>query len=131
MSITNLIYKIKSKTGIDKTTILFLFIILGVGMGSFALGRLSIQNDNLSKKTEITASGINSQNILINKEFEKNDVLLEESIREKKYVASKNGKMYYPLGCGAAKRIKPENEVWFSSEIEAEKSGYTKSSVCK
>ncbi len=131
MSITNFIHKIKSKTHIDKTTILFLFIIIGVGIGSFALGRLSIKSSNSNINTKITASGIYSENTLINQSIEKNDVLSEEIYREKKYVASKNGKMYYPLGCNSAKRIKPENEVWFSSELDAEKSGYIKSSMCK
>ena len=55
----------------------------------------------------------------------------DDEIKERRYVASKNGKMYYPLGCASAKRIKPENEVWFSTENEAIKSGYTKSSMCK
>lgn len=131
MSITNFIHKIKSKTNIDKTNILFLFIIVGVGIGSFALGRLSIINRDLNKNSDISASGIHSQNILVNQRNDKEEVLIEESTKEKKYVASKNGKMYYPLGCGASKRIKTENEVWFNSEIEAEKSGYTKSSLCK
>lgn len=131
MSITNLIDKIKSNTYIDKTTILFLFIIIGVGIGSFALGRLSINND-MAKNVEITASGINTKNILTNNSNTENDIITTANEnREKKYVASKNGKMYYPLGCNSAKRIKPENEVWFSTELDAEKSGYTKSSMCK
>lgn len=130
MSITNFIHKIKSKTNIDKTTILFLFIIVGVGIGSFALGRLSV-NHNFINELEISASGINSQKISTDQESPQDNISLINEVREKKYVASKNGKMYYPLGCSASKRIKPENEIWFSSEIEAQKSGYTKSSMCK
>jgi len=130
MSITNLIDKIKSKTSIDKITILFLFIIMGVGISSFALGRLSTRND-FSKNLEISASGLSQKDILTNQIIEPADKTITNTIKEKKYVASKNGKMYYPLGCSGANRIKEENEVWFSSEIEAEKSGYTRSSTCK
>lgn len=42
-------------------------------------------------------------------------------------VASKNGTKYYWPWSSWAKRIKPENEVWFNSEAEAQKAGYSKS----
>ena len=48
-----------------------------------------------------------------------------------KYVASKNGKLYYPVNCKGANRIKPDNRVWFDTVTDAEKSGYTPSSSCK
>jgi hypothetical protein len=57
--------------------------------------------------------------------------LQSDQPQERRYVASKNGKMYYSLGCSGAKRIKKENEVWFSTSLDAEKSGYTRSSTCK
>lgn len=43
-------------------------------------------------------------------------------------VASKNGTKYYWPWSPWAKRIKPENLVWFKSESEAQKAGYSKSS---
>ncbi len=123
--------KIKSKTYIDKSTILFLFIIVGVGISSFALGRLSVDND-FGQKLELGASSISPNKLILDENIreDKNPLTNEES-KEKRYVASKNGRMYYPLGCASAKRIKPENEVWFSSESDALKSGYIKSSMCK
>lgn len=42
-------------------------------------------------------------------------------------VASKNSKIYHWPWEAAAKKIKPENEVWFKSEAEAQASGRTKS----
>jgi len=129
MSITNLIDKIKSNNPIDKNTILFLFIIIGVGISSFSLGRLSINSD-LGKDLEISASSLSQRNTP-DTILEQNNQKTIDAAKEKRYVASKNGKMYYPIGCSAAKRIKPENEIWFSSETEAEKSGYIKSSMCK
>ena len=44
MSIHNLIDKIKSKTDIDNMTIVYLSIIVGVSIGSFGLGRISVNN---------------------------------------------------------------------------------------
>lgn len=130
MSIPNIIHKIKGNTGVDKLTVLYLFIIIGVGIGSFGLGRLSV-NNNLGGSSDVTAMAtkpyVENQNI-------KDDKILETksmSFTEKRYVASKNGKMYYSLGCSGAKRIKPENEVWFSTSDDAEKAGYTKSTTCK
>jgi len=47
------------------------------------------------------------------------------------FVASKQGKKYFPLGCGTAKSIKEENKVFFGSEAEAEQAGYERSLTCK
>jgi len=130
MSIPDLIHKIKSKTDIDKSTILFLFIIVGVGISSFGLGRLSLNND-LNVKNDITT--YSEENLLENQNVNSIPTGIAEPIqmKEKRYVASKNGKMYYSLGCSGAKRIKPENEVWFATSEDAEKSGFALSSTCK
>ena len=131
MSIPNIIDKIKSKVGIDRMTILFLFVIMGVGIGSFALGRLSVldlkeplNNNEVLGKTDYS---LKSDNIV------SNDISDFKLIQPKdhRYVASKNGKIYYSIGCSGASRIKPENEVWFSTMIDAEKSGFTQSTSCK
>ena len=133
MSITNFMHKIKGNTAIDKITILYLCIIVGVGISSFGLGRFSaIQNE--VKDDDIRRGGqgemINNQNQI---EGIKEESSLSEPIvsKEKRYVASKNGKMYYSLGCSGANRIKKENEVWFGSKEDAEKSGYASSTSCK
>ncbi len=129
MSIHNIFDKIKSNLGLDNITIVYLLVIVGVGTGSFALGRLSIsdsynQADNMAQ--------VEPKALIEDAEVNKADILpINQSQTEKRYVASKNGKMYYPLGCGGAKRIKKENEVWFKTAEEAEKSGYTRSVTCK
>lgn len=46
------------------------------------------------------------------------------------FVASKNGKKYYPLSCGGAKRIKEENKIYFATTEEAERAGYGKALNC-
>lgn len=47
------------------------------------------------------------------------------------FVASKQGKKYFPVDCGSAKTIKEENRVYFGSESEAEGAGYTRTATCK
>ena len=130
MSIPNLIHKIKSKTGIDKMTLLYLFVIIGVGIGSFGLGKLSVGNLTEEQAGVVMADrDVKGSEITTNTDRELPVAGLDT--KEKRYVASKNGKMYYSLGCSGSKRIKSENEVWFSTQSDAEKSGYTLSSTCK
>jgi hypothetical protein len=47
------------------------------------------------------------------------------------FVASKQGKKYFPVDCGTAKAIKEENKVYFGSESEAVSAGYERSLTCK
>ncbi len=130
MSIPNILHKIKGDISIDKSTIMFLFIIVGVGISSFLLGRLSVDNRFEIKSEMVASNGINI--IEGNTTDNPSDPsLLPVQNGEKRYVASKNGKMYYSFGCSGAKRIKPENEVWFSKSEDAEKSGYTRATSCK
>ena len=136
MSINDFLNKIKSKTGIDKVTIVYLLIIVGVGISSFGLGRISLNNslnensdsDMIMTETENEKESANWRTDIKNNEISSTQ---PTQFMEKRYVASKNGKMYYSLGCSGAKRINPENEVWFSTREDAEKSGYALSSACK
>lgn len=118
MSINDFMNKIKGKIGIDSMTIVCFCIIVLVSLGSFGLGRLSMTKIDNVDQLNVKEEGIN---------ISKN----EGDTKEKLYVASKNGKLYYSLGCAGAKRISPKNEVWFASSIDAEKSGYTLSTSCK
>lgn len=49
---------------------------------------------------------------------------------EKNYVASANGKLYYPANCKAAARIKEENRMWFATVAEAKANGLTLAKNC-
>ena len=44
------------------------------------------------------------------------------------FIGSKNSDKYHWPWCAPAKNIKPENEVWFKSEAEAQAAGYSPSS---
>ncbi len=48
----------------------------------------------------------------------------------KKYVGSRNSNKYHLPGCRWAKRINPENEVWFSNPEEAAAGGYVPCKSC-
>lgn len=127
MSINDFINKIKGKLTVDTFTIMCLFVIVGVGVSAFGLGRLSVI-DNLKNDQVVT---ISDNNILLNSEIEKNIKYTSENSKEKRYVASKNGKLYYTIGCSGSQRISVKNQIWFASILDAEKSGYSFSSSCK
>jgi len=46
------------------------------------------------------------------------------------FLASINGKAYYPKDCAAANRIKEENRIWFNTKEEAELQGYQPAQNC-
>ncbi len=46
------------------------------------------------------------------------------------FIASVNGKNYYPAGCSAAYKIKKENQIRFKSAQAAEARGYQPSKSC-
>jgi hypothetical protein len=46
------------------------------------------------------------------------------------FVASSQGKKYYPINCTAAQSLSEKNKIYFTSEAEAQAKGYTKSSSC-
>jgi hypothetical protein len=126
MSIIDSLKKIKEKSGIDTYTIMCLFIIVGVGISSFGLGRLSVENDSFQEDKIITTD-ISNQ---LGSAEKISSNISDNSLQNKRYVASKNGKLYYTVGCSGAKRISPKNEIWFETAEEAEKSGYELSTSC-
>jgi len=146
MSIPKLYNKIKGNLAIDKTTIMYLLIVIGVGVSAFGLGRLSVdvnsKNDKITSRQDgYDVAGKEYNREYIREELNKENLqLLSSSINNKEsnlstakknYVASKNGKLYYSLGCPGIKRIKVTNQVWFATSSDAEKAGFTKSSSCK
>lgn len=49
----------------------------------------------------------------------------------KEYVGSKRSNKYHLPGCRWAKRINPENEIWFASAEDAEAHGYKPCGTCQ
>lgn len=46
------------------------------------------------------------------------------------FVASANGKLYYPANCKSAARIKEENRVWFATAEDAKREGLLPAKNC-
>ena len=143
MSINHFTDKIKGIIDIDNTTIMCLLVVILVGISSFGLGRLStVDNKDMSGNNEIILEN-NNTNIVkgeIGKsvKVDSSQQIVDGNIqqiqkiqKEKLYVASKNGKLYYGINCSGASRIKEENKVWFASKVDAEKAGYSISTSCK
>lgn len=120
MSINDFMNKIKGQIDIDRVTLMCLCVIVLVGFGSFGLGRLSVSN----VEDEKVLNRQDSNASLIEKEIG------DSSFKERMYVASKNGKLYYTKGCSGAKRIAQKNEVWFATKEDAEQAGYSFSASC-
>lgn len=49
----------------------------------------------------------------------------------KKYVGSVNSDKYHRSSCEWARKIKPNNEIWFSSAEDAHSQGYVACKVCR
>jgi hypothetical protein len=132
MSIADFFDKIKGSRTIDRTSVLYLFIVCGVGVASFGLGRLSDEQGPATRLGFVIYDN-NSLNNTTQNNLSSNALRSVSPVTTSgnNFVASKNGKLYYSRGCTAAKRIKPTNEVWFKTASDAEKSGYTKSASCK
>ncbi|MDA2923273.1 hypothetical protein MYX65_01215 [Acidobacteria bacterium AH-259-L09] len=50
---------------------------------------------------------------------------------EKKFVGSKKSHKYHYLSCRSAKRIKPQNRIYFEPVKEAKGKGYVARKICK
>lgn len=104
------------KFDLDKKSIALVSIIVLSCTASFGLGRLSVAeqaraNDDVEIIVpKLGALGIDESNY--------------------KYLASKSGTRYYPIGCKSANRIKDENKVYFNTLEEAQEGGLTLASGC-
>jgi len=117
--------------------LLIVIIVILVGLGSFELGRLSMEDDqgglktiyggqnseegtNMTQPQDSTQTSLKPQNM-------NTSVASSEG---KNFFASSKGSKYYTTNCSAGKNIKQENRVYFATGEEAEKAGYTLSSSC-
>lgn len=54
----------------------------------------------------------------------------EPTKKQGQFVGSVNGNKYHLPNCPSAKKIMPQNQIWFDSEEEAQKAGYVKCGNC-
>ncbi len=107
-----------------------------ISLASFGLGRLSALEDQREAVVidNKFARMFEEQQVFRPNEFLK---VPTESVPTKLagmesglYVASRNGSRYHLPSCSGAQRILEENKIWFSSQEEAEKAGYTPAQNC-
>lgn len=88
-------------------------LILLVALGSFALGRLSVQE---GASSAFQASPVPQ---------------MAATAQAGMVVGSKNSFTYYFPWCGVARNIKDANKVWFTSASVAKEAGYRVATNCK
>lgn len=110
---------------IDRDDIFVVLLIILVGMGSFALGRLSNTKSNKSPITiENTQFGIS-----VGSQGTEN--VSDPANRSGEVVGSKNSSKYHFPWCSGAQRIKEENKILFDSIEAARAVGYEPAANCK
>lgn len=130
-SIQHLKDKIKGFGYADKSLILQAFIVILVAIGSFGLGRLSLQSPKNEKVAIVNLDPEGGGNLTYyKKSATAQTASVTSNTTQGVYVASKNGKLYYRVGCGASSRIKDENKIYFNTAQEAEDAGLQGSSSC-
>ena len=111
-----------------KGPVFFIILAILVGAGSFGLGRITKISD--AKEPIVVEKPIQVAGV---------ETIVPAAVSEpevagtstRQFVASKNGKKYFTVGCSAAKTIKADNKVFFGSQEEAKKAGYEPSTMCK
>ena len=106
-----------------------------VAIISFGAGRLSapeiirnpivIEEPSASSSINIFGSVSQSLNAPAGDPVKAPSVLTGQASAKGLFVVSRGGKKYHWPWCSWAKKIKPENQVWFNSEAEAQKAGYS------
>lgn len=113
-----------------------------VAIIAFGAGRLSVHyqdnkepivfknNENLIQANIASMIAENKGVAVQNSDFLQNvqSTELHEKSSEHMFVASKNSNKYHWPDCSWAKKIKPENQVWYKNEKEAQKAGKTRCS---
>lgn len=110
----------------NQADIVLVISVILIALISFGLGRLTAPNI-IKEPITIKESIFSSQPAAISNQLTgtTTEITSQTPSNEKGIiVASKYGKKYHWPWCTWAKKIKPENQVWFKSEEEAKKAGY-------
>lgn len=112
-----------------KGPVFYIVVVLLVVAGLFGLGKLTTLNDNKEPIKIESQASLHSKDAVAAVQNPSAEPTTVEGGGE--FVASKNGKKYFSLTCGAAKTIKAENRIYFATQDEAKKAGYEPSAMCK
>lgn len=108
---------------------LILIFIFFLGMGIGILIKPNKPATIIIDKNAKIGLPAQSELSLQSKEFTQN-LSNELNFASGNFVASINGKAYYPKKCKAANVIKEENRVWFENAEEARDAGYAPAKNC-
>lgn len=129
MSIHTLSNKIKAWVGEHRQMLLFIAILGGTAITSFYLGFVAHAESAQAAPVVIncpTAAYIEGVSLA-----DGAPAWSDSQTHSGAFVASKNGKKYYPTGCSGAKKIKEGNTVFFATEAAAAAAGYSLASGCE
>ncbi len=140
--------KIKDFLVQNQADVVLVIGIIFIALISFGLGRITAPEVNkepvvieqnqesgitnseasvLDSATDVPSQGTMEQNLNNTEGFStsSNNVNSVSATSAKGIiVGSKNSNKYHWPWCAAAKNIKPENQIWFKSEVEAKAAGY-------
>ncbi len=102
----------------ESDVILTIGIIL-VALISFGAGRLTAPQTNKEPIVIQSPAASIEQSLTVGKETAKQG-------EQGKFVGSVNSNKYHWPNCPWAKKIAPQNQIWFSSEEEARAAGYVR-----
>lgn len=107
-----------------------LAVLIAFGAGILAGNRRENKPPAIEEpKIEETISALRQNLETFKNEDEKQP--RSDTAAAKNFVASKNGKYYYPLDCAGVKKIKEENKIYFTTKEQAEQKGLKPSPYCK
>ncbi len=140
MSLPERLQKIKGFFAFREGQIAFLLqllVIFGVALGAYALGanRQSIQSNSGVSVFSPSAEPLPMPDSEFQDPSMAGEVLgstdpASNAPGEKKFLASSKGTKYHRVDCPGAQTIKEENRIYFSSEDEARKAGFTPAGNC-
>ena len=112
-----------------------LILIIVISSIFFALGRLSVLSKEHVPIRVIYPSASSTASVISSMpEVKVDGEVIKEIIAPEvggEVIGSKSGKKYYFPWCGTVKRIKPENQVHFTSIEVAKAAGFTPGGNCK
>ena len=116
-----MLYKFKQLVKNNESDIILIVSIVLVALISFGAGLLVDFSENRESIIIQQPTASIQQSLKVNSETPP-----KEQSEEKKFVGSINSNKYHWPNCSFGTRISEENQIWFSSEEEAENAGYIK-----
>ncbi len=128
MSIDDYLIKIKTLDSSSKERIFVVVLIILVGLASFGLGRLSMQE---GEKTPIRIENFATTTQVVSDSSSSSNLGQGSALSASLVLASKTGTSYYFPSCSGAKRISEKNKITFPGAKEAEAFGLHIGPGCK